>query len=679
MKSKIKIYRRFYVIMVLGILLCSMCLAGADITVQAQEYEHAFVITANSLQSGKDTYDVQLTIENLGADWEGTARLFVHELYTDEGDAYDTTLSLPQGSIKQFVVKIPKDSVTSDDAIAKVILLDKKAKTVAEKEYSQLFRGEADFLSMGILSDAYSSLTYLDMGGEKMDYFRVNGTYGDYPIKLMELNQDNLTEVLDTLTFLVIDSYNTSILTDEALSSIEAWVNGGGILLVGTGSYAEDILSGLDFLGIQCDEIHAPGESVLSYDVSVDVSQLSMAVLTDAPISGDDDTAAFIISEGYDEDIYTTLCLIGGRGNGAVGILPYSLAELGRLGASAYPDIYDQEDFVYELLNNVSSYSSARYSSSSSYGRDVKYSLRTMLRFFGSGADRLTYGGLKFIVTVYVIFVGPILYLILRFTKKRELYWAAVPVTVLVGILLIYWAGRGFEVVSTRVYSVTMENLSGSDRARTYLHCYDANHREWDVCLSEEYEYAGPLAQSRYRYNSDGEYYHHVKKEGDRLYFGINPTSGFEDSYFLADKAKESKNASISSNLTETSQWGLAGTVANNTDWDFKYFAVVINDSLYVFKDLAAGETCDVADKAILYNSSSDVVSRYLYNYLGSDYRRKGEKNVDILTALGIGLCNAYPEQNSNAVVVVGVTDNWTKAVDDNASEVSYGCLYSVQ
>ena len=63
---------------------------------------------------------------------------------------------------------------------------------------------------------------------------------------------------------------------------------------------------------------------------------------------------------------------------------------------------------------------------------------------------------------VYVIIVGPVLYAILRFYKKRDYYWLAVPAASFVGVMLIAFAGRGFEVESTRVYSVTMYNLAAS-------------------------------------------------------------------------------------------------------------------------------------------------------------------------------------------------------------------------
>lgn len=50
---------------------------------------------------------------------------------------------------------------------------------------------------MGILSDSYASLTYLDMEGENLYY---NGT--ELPIKLDKLNQDNLMQSLENgLTF----------------------------------------------------------------------------------------------------------------------------------------------------------------------------------------------------------------------------------------------------------------------------------------------------------------------------------------------------------------------------------------------------------------------------------------------------------------------------------------------
>ena len=52
---------------------------------------------------------------------------------------------------------------------------------------------------------------------------------------------------------------------------------------------------------------------------------------------------------------------------------------------------------------------------------------------------------------------------------------------------------------------------------------------------------------------------------------------------------------------------------------------------------------------------------------------------MDFIAALGIGVSVASLQEDSDAKIVIGVTKDWNKAVDDNCSETSYGCLYSVQ
>jgi len=184
------------------VLTCGLC-ANCDLVVNAAESN--FVIEAEMLPSGEETYDIQLNVENLGTDWEGTVRVIVDESY-NRPSAYDTAISLPQGSEKQFVVKVPEDSVEETDGTVWVSLWNKKNKKVAEREIKRLLLEEAECLTLGILSDEYSSLTYLDMGGETF-YFGGD----EYPIRLEELKQGSLTDRLEAVDFVVIDTYNTDI------------------------------------------------------------------------------------------------------------------------------------------------------------------------------------------------------------------------------------------------------------------------------------------------------------------------------------------------------------------------------------------------------------------------------------------------------------------------------------
>ena len=648
---------RIRIILIFGILFCIVCMGRAGMTARAKE--QPFIIDAKMLPSTQEVYEIQIKVENQGQDWEGTVRLRMNERYYGGNDCvYDTELSLPQGSMKQFVVRVPKDSLDHTDGLVRVTLLDKNGEKAAQQEFDKLLQMEADALTMGILSDEYTSLTYLDMGGNELYY---NGR--NYPIKLEELNQDKLSDSLDALNFLVIDSYHTGVLSDKALEDIRQWIDDGGMLIIGTGENAEEVLAGFDDLEMQCVKIDEPGEGTYSHSDYVDISQLHMAELRD-------------VGGKYD---YAFLAQTCSRGNGAVEILPYSLSEVAKTDAAG--DYDGQNNFVENMLYQVNNYANP---ASGQYAYDNMYYFIQMCRHLGDASNQLQYGGLKWIVILYVIFVGPVLYLILRSVKKRDFYWIAVPVTTLVGIFLVYWAGRGFEVVNTHVYSVTIENLSDKGNARTYLHCYDAGHKEWELRLAEGYEYAGPLQDSYY--GSDGESYsYRIRKEGDELFFGLNPSVGFEDGYFQAGIVKEPEKGSIYSDLQYNGQQGISGTVTNETGRDFKYFAVCMGEDTYIYKNLPAGAEVRLDETELVYDDSDSSVYyhstySYYYNFLQEIQDKEITEDEDILIALEVGITLVYySKEEPDMTVIFGVTEDWDKAVDDNCSEVSYGCLYAVQ
>ena len=315
---------RIRIILIFGILFCIVCMGKAGMTVSAKE--QPLIIDANMLPSTKYAYEIQLKVENQVQDWEGTVRLRMTESYYGGNNcAYDTELSLPQGSMKQFVVRVPKDSLDHTDGLVQVTLLDKNGEKAAQKEFGRLLQTEADALTLGILSDEYMSLTYLDMGGNEFYY---NGR--NYPIKLEELNQDKLSDSLDALNFLVIDSYYTGVLSDKALEDIRQWRDNGGMLIIGTGSSAQEVLAGFDDLGIQCSIVYDPGEGTYDYRDYVDVSMLHMAELVD-------------VNDKY-KTAYDMSILMRSEGDGAVGILPYSLSEAAKLNAAGTYEL--QKEFV---------------------------------------------------------------------------------------------------------------------------------------------------------------------------------------------------------------------------------------------------------------------------------------------------------------------------------------------
>lgn len=657
-KNKIKTGSRFWVALILGILLCTMLCGGTGIAAEdaPQSGKQVFDIDAKLLGLDNRRYDIQLTLGNRGDDWEGTVRVQMDIRYDSLSCAYDTALSLPQGSTKQFVVSIPVGSIEEQDETLKVSLLDQKGNAIAEKNYKRFLMGEADALSMGILSDTYLSLTYLDLGGELI-YYDGNG----FPINLTELDQDTLVSSLDFLQILVIDNYNTGIFTEEEQDSILQWVRAGGMLIVGTGERAEDTLSGLDFLSVKCIQVNEPGESNYNEDYGAGLEKLSLAELADT-------------TDRYYMDS-ESLTMASSWGYGAVEFVPYALSDLGRSDLM----IEDWGNYARDILQNINNYVNVLHNYQYN---DTDYLVGNIFKSLGNGGSSLSFGALKLIVILYAVFAGPVLYLILRAMKKRDWYWAAVPISALVGILLIYIAGRGFEVVNTRVHSVTVEKLSGNDAGNdsgsgsvTYLHCYDAGHKEWGLQLADRYDYAGPVFSSYFYGDPDEAYHYHIRREGDRVFFGMDPDSGFEDAYFVAGTVQNLETGSITSNLTVSAGHGITGTVTNGTSRDFQYFAIMADDTLFVYGNLPAGETCTLGKTVYASGSAANVVSDFVY-----DYANDHKKDYDVAAALGTGILEMrIREKSLDGPVIIGITKDWDKAADDDCTETAYGCLYAVQ
>lgn len=663
-------------------LLILLILCGGRI--RAEAAENQFLIDAELLPGGDGiTYDVRLSVQNNGGDWAGTARLTI-----GNGNrvpcAYDTDLSLPGGSRKQFTVRIPVGSIEDERlAAAHVLLLDEQGKEAAEKVFQRFLENEADTLKMGILSDDYASLTYLDMGGKSL-YF-----YGyEYPVRLMELDRDRLADSLDSLAMLVIDRYHTEILTEEDLSALRYWVMDGGVLIIGTGAYAEDTLGGFDdhFVGVEA-------------NVSADSQGTTGAGSGTVPATGADRPAS---EDGWmnlvdrEQLILADLSLnkqdyirvaggwVAPWNNGAVAVMPYSFSELGGLGPDAFSGL-DRAEIIRGVLDEIAVYSSKRYDTAGN-----RYNLESirnrLFSVLGNSGSSFNMGVLKLIVVGYVIFVGPVLYLILRAVKKRELYWAAAPAAAVLGLALVYAAGRGFEVRDTRVYSVTAEELGGRGRFETFMLCYDAGYGEWQMRLGSDYDYIGPLYHSYYSgYDSDNglNYYGHIERDGNGLSFGIKPRGSFENSYFQAGGSGRG-SAQGSVELEEIKELdpaaaysGLSGTVTNGTDQNFQYFALIRSGTMYVYGELPAGESRRLEEMGFLYDGIP------VYDGYG-DYvfwlrRFDNESVTNGLAALGIGICGLATQAEGTGTFFIGVVRDYEKAVDDVCSEVSYGCFYFAQ
>lgn len=630
------------------------------------------------LRQDKENYVIQVTVENMGEDFYGTVQVVFQASYSAGNCAYNTEISLPAQGKKQFTITVPERAVDATRGECMLNFLDGRGKPVQSISLKNLMNGVASGILVGVLSDDYSSLTYMDAGGGSI-YVR-----GDnYPLHLIQLDRDNLRGYLDGFYFLVIDQFNVSVLEEEDIQAIEQWVRDGGCLIIGTGAYAEQTLSGFgeDFLDMQVWEILEPGEenavsenrdrygyysNYINWEV--DFSQMTFAQL-DYGLSG------YSAESSENPAVYKAI----DQGAAAVYFSSLGDTEMQKLGSYAVEYIYE------ELMYQSRSYHSFNRRS------NLESAGQRMLAHIGNRDTSVDFSVLRLLIGIYVILAGPVLYLILRKCKKSEWYWVGVPALGLTFILGVFLLGRNARVNETRVYAVTAQKAD-EDWMDTYFLAYHSGVKPWKVLMREDYEIAGP-GWNGYngKYFSDaGDYFYTVDYDSQGLSVGEKPRENFESGFFYAGGHTQSRGVITGAHIKSDPAINgcIMGTVTNETDCDLAYMAVWNGQEVMIIENVKAGETLDLQqaekDGRCVYQSRiiddvgdlllySDIVS--IYNYSHHQEQRYSEDEMAALI-LGLSVAKEAAPKGGDCAVIAGLIKDCGRVTAGKCKETSYECLY---
>lgn len=637
------------------------------------------------LRQEEGRYVFQVTAANAGNDFTGAVRLMFAS-HNTEACAFDTELVLPKDGQKQFALAIPENAVDSARGTCEMSFLDEKGKLLETITFKNVFGNAKSGFGVGILSDSYDDLTYLDLGGADFDALGKSE-----PIKLIALDQENLAANLDGLYYLVIDRFDVASLGEENIRLIQNWVENGGWLVIGTGEYGEQTLGGFDedFLGLEAGKISEPGEAnYLSDEMQNNPDMFWM--YRDAGI----DFRNMAVMEpvfqynGYSFDQnWVQPCFCASAGDGSVSVFLFSLAEpeLKRKGYQAF-----YRSMLEESMN---------YARSASYyydRSDMEYLGQNALARIDHENTSVDFGWLKLLIVAYVVLAGPVLYLLLRKGKKSECYWIGVPLLGIVFIALVFFFGKGIRLTETKVYSVSLQKVDGTWQD-SYYDAYRSGTRPWSLRLADSYELAGAgFSGGGYYYSGTiGDYHYLARKDSQGLSIGMKPRENFESAYLYAGGRTAPAGTFDARGLAArwgNAGWQFAGTVTNATDEDLAYLAVASPDGqLMIFSDVKAGETLDLAAEA--------GTGRCIYSAQGKDYHKLyydlNERRpltvtvdaVDELMALfiGIGMTTDRGEQSiyqtspgdeERQARIIGLVRNASATIASRCEEKAYRCLY---
>ncbi len=613
------------------------------------------IVTANTNFStsvdvginGYAMYDTPTVVEitiSCTEDFTGSIRLLPN---TDPSSSYRTSVAYEQditlvaGEEKTFAFY---PSSLGDNGKIKFSVLNSKGNEVYAETDSASFLYSYSNLLIGTLTDDFAALSYLNG-----IYIPSEAMWGY--TKLMELNESNFPEkasVLSMFNVIVIDNYDTAKLSDAQYEALKEWVQSGGVLILGLGAnyqnvlhiFSDDFLTGTigdleskDVTWSCLPTIDVTSASEVSTD-TVTYSRTAVKVGTDytksATLSGVD-CLDFTLDGGTELTLFADggLASYKSEGAGMVVVVGYDLA------MEPVTSFDEKEAMAYALLMIADeSDFNASYIMTSTYSDDAE-----TLAGASDNTKRPNVQVLLIILGIYVIVVGPVLYLILKAIGKREKIWLAIPGTALLFTLVIFIFTLTYQIGGPIVNTFSFVSLNGDvqdEMVYTSVTCPSAS--EYELLLNENYT---NLQYDSYNYSYDLlwyffdidvdstlEYNYLLKETNEGLKIVLENETVFNETTFAVNRTSENTAGSLDVDITGYTV-GFAGTVTNNTIYDMDEVIVYFEDYYYRVGALKAGESATfTVDDISKFNSYDSTFNYYYLDSSSDEYVREMANNV---------------------------------------------------
>lgn len=570
---------------------------------------------------------ITIYLESLNEDFEGVVRVIVPSgEYGLDASAYEKDVMLTAGAEKVITMSVDN---TYGVSAYKLELENSAGKVVLEYDIKAKSQTNESAL-VGVLSDDFTALNYFD--GKRL-------AFGSYTAmtQIVELKTDTFPDQasgLEALSYLIINSYDTSALSADQYHALKGWVENGGILILGTGADYKQTLSGFQdgFIGGDIGTARAgqlelqTGSDAVSFTESDGIVELSMT---------EGNTLDGVLS--IPELIWTQEC-----GQGHVVMTAYNL---GMEPVSSWTSKGEMAESLLTL--SATGYSQQRIENLN-YGNSVDvWNMSSVVDgLYDVAAPNMPV--LIILFVVFIIFAGPGLYLILKAADKREWMWGIVPALSIVVMAGVFLLSRDMRISSPQEASVTALCYDSQKEAasrKVYMGIRVPGASETKVTLRENLhslqlleDYSSYVWYSSYSGTSDSYAYKTAVRElAEGYLLTIRNGSTFESSYLSAEVASDSAESYGLEADVQKSISGIRGTVTNNTEYDLCGVSVYTNSRMVIIGSLKAGESVSFDESDNNYFSAG-FVDFYSYNMPGMDDVKLQEQFANVWNLF----CNEY-------------------------------------
>lgn len=555
-------------------LIAALCISMLILTAFPGRADAADIITRievgfNSAYKMENWTPVRVRLENTGPDIEGSLEVVVP--HYNSSISYSVPVVIPGDTTKEYTVMVKIHGIIRS---LDVMLKNKSGRVLEKQTVRDINTNMNDVSLLGIVTDDGSSLGYFrdKVSGFVFSYFSpVTISAGTFPDK---------KEILDNFGILIINNLESDSLTKDQKAALNAWLKGGGVLIIGTGINGSRTLSGLN-----PSVVPVSAGDLLTLD---DLSALEDMSGLDAPAGKltvmdlGNSTGEPVLAQ---EDQVLVKRMASGKG--------YIYISAFDLGTEPYLSWEGNLRLWDNLLNLTLPQQKLSEMTRPNVYKETPVNLLAAIP--AMDLPPITY--ILFIFLLYLGMAGPLNYLVLKKIDRREWSWFTIPALSIVFAVLIYAIGfgtKGNEVVLSTISVIEMDKDSGQGTLTRYMGVFMPTRGDYKIDIDSD----GLISLVE---ENSMSHYPQAAQGGDistRIIQGRPSQIVFEDvnvwmmKTFMLD-GHQVDAGTIDSDL-KYENGKITGTVTNNTGLPLEDFIVYTPYSYKKIGNIAAGESKSV-------------------------------------------------------------------------------------
>mgnify|MGYP003293483808 CR=1 FL=1 len=413
-----------------------------------------------------------------------------------------------------------------------------------------------------------------------------------------------------------INDFNTGTLNANQYKALKSFVNEGGTLVLGTGATGMKTLEVFkdNFLTGAAGKVETGLISLGSENRQIEKDILNITL---------DDGSVI-----YEENGMALMEKVNvGKGN-----IQLFTFDLGLSGS----DWNTMGKYILEKITGNLSQSKKLQLNGETGGENNFYQLRNCLEILTTD-NAPTVGKYAAALGIYLLFIGPALYLVLKKLDKRHLTWIVIPGLSVIFSLTIYFMGSDTRLSKPYAQYITFAHISEGVESEELTFSLTAPYNNaYEVTVPAEYDVTLPVMDyyyGNYDYNKGSlEYDMSVGYGAEVTTLGIRNHGAFEPAYFSAHSVKNVEGG-IESNISikelNDGELTYTGSVTNHLGYDLESAVLVVDSHYIILGDFKNGETKQIeSSKAYVLNNQDDI---WNYNILdlivGGDPWANGRDN----------------------------------------------------